>query len=148
MQPPGKRGKKIYIFHTGLMTKMAAMPIYGKNLKKSSSELLGRHHHVSCQSTFSKGFSSETTGQISFKFHIQPFSKGGKKVYIFRPGHILRWPPCPYMVKTLKNLLRNYWASCLETWYVASCIAYHHFGTVTLCLQKIGKFISKTNITL
>ena len=53
------------------------------------------------------------------------------------------------MVKTLKNLLlQNHWASSLETWYVASCIAYHHFGTVTLHPQKISKFISKTNITL
>ena len=29
-----------------------------------------------------------------------------------------RWPPCPYMVKTLKNLLlRNQKADYLETWY-------------------------------
>ena len=26
------------------------------------------------------------------------------------------------------------------------CIAHHHFGTVTLCLQKIYKFILKTNV--
>ena len=32
-----------------------------------------------------------------------------------------RWPPCPYMVKHLKNLLRwNQTASDLETWYAAS----------------------------
>ena len=31
-----------------------------------------------------------------------------------------RWPPCPYMVKILKNLLlRNQTADDLETWYVA-----------------------------
>ena len=31
-----------------------------------------------------------------------------------------RWPPCPYMVKTLKNLLlRNQVADDLETWYAA-----------------------------
>ena len=31
-----------------------------------------------------------------------------------------RWPPCPYMVKTLKNLLlRNQKADDLETWYAA-----------------------------
>ena len=34
MQPPGNGGKKIYRFGLGHMTKMAAMPIYGKNLKK------------------------------------------------------------------------------------------------------------------
>ena len=43
MLPPGKRGKKVYIFHSGHMTKVAAMLIYGKNLKKSyTSEPLGR----------------------------------------------------------------------------------------------------------
>ena len=32
-----------------------------------------------------------------------------------------RWPPCPYMVKTLKNLhLWNQKADDLESWYVAS----------------------------
>ena len=32
-----------------------------------------------------------------------------------------RWPPCPYMVKTLKNLLLwNQTADDLETWYAAS----------------------------
>ena len=31
MQPLGKRGKKIYIFCPGHITKMAALPIYGKN---------------------------------------------------------------------------------------------------------------------
>ena len=33
MQLPGKRGKKINIFGPGHMTKMAAIPIYAKNLK-------------------------------------------------------------------------------------------------------------------
>ena len=32
--------------------------------------------HVSCLSTFSKDF-SKSTGLISFKFHMQPPSKGG-----------------------------------------------------------------------
>ena len=32
-----------------------------------------------------------------------------------------RWPPCPYMLKTLKNLfLQNQKAGDLESWYVAS----------------------------
>ena len=35
-------GKKLYIFGPGHMTKVATMPIYGKNLKKSSPEPLGR----------------------------------------------------------------------------------------------------------
>ena len=35
----------------------------------------------------------------------------------------LTWPPCPYMVKTLKNLLpQNQLTDDLETWYVALCM--------------------------
>ena len=38
-------------------------------------------------------------------------------------GHMTRWPPCPYMVKTLKNLLlQNQLTNDLETWYVALCM--------------------------
>ena len=37
MQPLDRGGKKVYIFRPGHMNKMAATPIYGKNLKKSSS---------------------------------------------------------------------------------------------------------------
>ena len=38
-----------------------------------------------------------------------------------------RWPPCPYMVKTLKNLLfQNRPADFHETWYVASGTPAHH----------------------
>ena len=37
IQPPGPLGKKNCSNGLGHMTNMAAMPIYGKNLKKSSS---------------------------------------------------------------------------------------------------------------
>ena len=37
IQPPGPLGKKSYSNGLDHITKMAAMPIYGKNLKKSSS---------------------------------------------------------------------------------------------------------------
>ena len=36
-EPPWEGGTKVCINGPGHMTKMAAMPIYGKNLKKSSS---------------------------------------------------------------------------------------------------------------
>ena len=55
-------------------------------------------------STFSNILSSETTGPIDAKFHVEPPYDGGTKVYsneVTRP----RWPTCSYMVKTLKNLL-------------------------------------------
>ena len=34
------KGGKVYIFRPGHMTKMAAMPIYSKNVKKSSVAVL------------------------------------------------------------------------------------------------------------
>ena len=73
-------------------------------------------------STSSKDFSSETTGSITIiKVHIQHPGNGGKKGYIFGPGHRPRRPPCTYVVKTLKYLLlQNQWVDCLESWYVAS----------------------------
>ena len=37
-EPPWEGGTKVYINGPSHMTKMAAMPIYGKNLKKSSPE--------------------------------------------------------------------------------------------------------------
>ena len=37
VEPPWEGGMKVYINGSGQMTKMAAMPIYGKNLTKSSS---------------------------------------------------------------------------------------------------------------
>ena len=36
MQPPSDKGMKVYILGLGHLTKMAAMPIYGKNLNKVS----------------------------------------------------------------------------------------------------------------
>ena len=42
MEPPWDGGKKVFSNGPGHMTKMAAMPIYGKNLKKSSPEPKGR----------------------------------------------------------------------------------------------------------
>ena len=45
VEPPWEGGTKVCINGPGHMTKMAAMPIYGKNLKKSSSpEPVGRFH--------------------------------------------------------------------------------------------------------
>ena len=37
VEPPWEGGTKVYINDPGHMTKMAAMPIYDKNLKKYSS---------------------------------------------------------------------------------------------------------------
>ena len=53
--------------------------------------------------TFSKDLFSKT-GQISFKFHMQP---PGKKV-IFRPSHMTKMATIPIFGKNVKNLLRNF----------------------------------------
>ena len=42
VEPPWDGGTKVCSNGPGHMTKMAAMPIYGKNLKKSSLEPKGR----------------------------------------------------------------------------------------------------------
>ena len=42
VEPPWEGGMKVCINGPGHMTKMAAMPIYGKNLKKSTPEPAGR----------------------------------------------------------------------------------------------------------
>ena len=74
------------------------------------------HGSVVCQH-FQREFSSGTTGPISFKYHMQPSSKVGKKLYIFGIGHLTMIAAMPIYVKTLKNLLlQNHWADCLETW--------------------------------
>ena len=57
-----------------------------------------------CLSTFLKDFSSENTGPISIKFHMQPLGKGGKKVYIFCPGHITKMATLPIYGKNLKKI--------------------------------------------
>ena len=62
-------------------------------------------------------FSSETTGPIKVKFHMEPPWEFVQTVQITWP----RWPPCPLMVKTLRNLLlRNQKADDNGSWYAAS----------------------------
>ena len=56
-----------------------------------------------CLSIFSKDFSSETTGPISIKFHMQSLNRRGKKVYIFRPGHMTKMDAMPIYNKNLKK---------------------------------------------
>ena len=74
-----------------------------------------------CLPPFSNVFSSETAWPIKAKFYVEPPWEGGTKVCIMVQVTRPRWPPCPYMVKTLKNLLlQNQLADFHETWYVAS----------------------------
>ena len=59
---------------------------------------------------------------IEAKFHMEsPWIEGTKVFFKQSWSHDPRWPPCPYMLKTLKNLLlRNQKADDLETWHAAS----------------------------
>ena len=58
-------------------------------------------------------FPLETAKLIGAKFHLYPQWDGGTKIWPI-------WPPCSYMVKTLKNLLWNQKADDPKTWYAAS----------------------------
>ena len=73
-------------------------------------------HHQHFQSTSSL----KLLGQFQLNFTCSLQAKGERKcihsVQVASP----RWPPCPYIVKTLKNFLQNHCADCLETRYVAS----------------------------
>ena len=51
---------------------------------------------------------------------MQPPSKRGKKIYIFGLGHTTKMAATTIYDNTLKNLLQNHWADCIETWYIAS----------------------------
>ena len=57
---------------------------------------------------------------IKAKFNVEPPWEGGRKVCINGPGHMTKMAPCPYMVKTFKNLLQNQKSYDLETWHAAS----------------------------
>ena len=72
-------------------------------------------------STLSNIISSETTGPIEAKFHMEPPWDGGMKVGSNGPGHMTKMATMPIYGKNLKNLLlRNQKADDLETWYAAS----------------------------
>ena len=58
-----------------------------------------------CVSIFSNTFSSETTGPIEAKFHMEPPWNGRTKVCSNGPGHMTKMAAIPYMVKPFINLL-------------------------------------------
>ena len=70
---------------------------------------------------FSNFFSLETARPIEAKFHVEPPWDGVMKVCSNGQVTPPIWPPCLYMVKTVKNLLLwNQTADDLESWYAAS----------------------------
>ena len=51
-----------------------------------------------CVSTFSNIFSSETTGPIEAKFHMEPPWDGGTKIYSNGSGHMTQMAAMPIYV--------------------------------------------------
>ena len=71
-------------------------------------------------STFSNIFSSENTGPIEVKFHVEPPWDGGTKVCSNGPVHMTNMAAMPIYGKNLKNLLlQNQKAGDLESWCAA-----------------------------
>ena len=56
-----------------------------------------------CLSTFSNNFSSETTGPIAAKFHMEPPWDGGTKVCSNGPGHMTKMAAMPIYGKKLEK---------------------------------------------
>ena len=54
-------------------------------------------------STFSNIFSSETTGPIEAKFHLEPPWDGGTKVCSNGPGHMTKMAAMPIYGKNFKK---------------------------------------------
>ena len=66
--------------------------------------------------TFSNIFSSETTGPIKLKFHMETPKDAGTKICSNAPGHMTKMAAMPiYGKNPLKNLLQIQ----KPTWYVA-----------------------------
>ena len=59
--------------------------------------------YVGFMSTFSKIFSSETTGPIEVKFHVKPPWDGGTNVCSNGPGHMTKMAAMPIYGKNLKK---------------------------------------------
>ena len=73
---------------------------------------------------FFNDFFSETTGQISIKFHIQHPGNDRLKFFSDGPDLMAKMATMPIYGKNLKKnlLLQNRWVAwvdCLESWYVA-----------------------------
>ena len=58
---------------------------------------------VVCVSTFSSIFSSETTGPIEAKFHMEPLLDRGMKICSNGPGHMTKMAAMPIYGKNLKT---------------------------------------------
>ena len=64
-------------------------------------------------STISDKFSSETTGSIETKLHIEPPRLAGMKYFSHCTVHMTNKPPRSYVVKTFNFFFRTNWVCSL-----------------------------------
>ena len=68
---------------------------------------------------------------IEAKFHVEsPWDKG-TKFCSNDQGHMTIWPPCPYMIKTLKLLVWNQKCDDFETGMQHQVLEYHQSKTIS-----------------
>ena len=79
------------------------LPIFSSPEPKAPGELIVKAGSVVRPSTISNDFSSETTGPIATKFHIQPPGTLGKKNCSNDLGHMTNMAAMPIYNKTLKK---------------------------------------------
>ena len=77
--------------------------IFSSPEPKAPGELIGWEGSVVRPSTISNDFSSETTGPIATKFHIQPPGPLGKKSCSNGLGHMTNMAAMPIYGKNLKK---------------------------------------------
>ena len=65
--------------------------------------MIGRPLWSVCASTFSKIFSSETTGPIEAKFHVEPPLDLGTTICSNGPGHMTKMAAMPIYGKNFKK---------------------------------------------
>ena len=87
--------------------------------KKETNLSITPRTYVCCQ-YFQTSSSQKPLGRLKPNFIGSLHGMGERKFVQTVLVTWSNWPPCPYIVKTLKNLLlRNQKADDLETWYAA-----------------------------
>ena len=103
-------GTNVFINNPGHMTKMAAMPIYGKNPSKFFSRTTGpistklSMEHRGLEYYYNNiRRSLKPLGQSKPNFIGSIYWEGGTNMYINNPGHMTEMAAMPIYGKTLKN---------------------------------------------
>ena len=78
-------------------------PIMSTLMPRSGIPVICSRATLSCDSSYSNVFSSDTTWPIKAKFYVEPSWKGGTKVCIKGPGHMTKMADMPIYGKNLKK---------------------------------------------